>query len=240
MDWKEITETSAPHSPAPALAMVGAAAGASMRDRGGSVHGSKWGVAIPAALATVASFALMNHLITVEFEMPAPKEEWILEPITPQLAETISEPNRRDRPKPLPAADMPPPPPELSSSKSDIDLPAPIIQGKAPTEVDLGSLDTVFVEPVVINERDAQPVSPPTPVYPTRAAQQGIEGSCEVRFDVSVRGEPFNVQAVCTDTVFARSAEQAVSRVRFAPKIVRGQAAERRNVVYPIQYNLDG
>ncbi|MCI4645428.1 MAG: energy transducer TonB, partial [Hyphomonadaceae bacterium] len=71
-------------------------------------------------------------------------------------------------------------------------------------------------------------------------AERGIEGSCEVRFDVNARGEPFNVEAVCTDSVFRREAERAVSRVRFAPKIVRGQALERRNVVYPIEFGLDG
>ena len=35
-----------------------------------------------------------------------------------------------------------------------------------------------------------------------------------------------------------REAERAVSRVEFAPKIIRGQAAERRNVVYPLEFTL--
>ena len=71
------------------------------------------------------------------------------------------------------------------------------------------------------------------------AAERGIEGSCDVRFDVDTRGKPYNVEADCTDRVFKREAERAVSRVEFAPKIIRGQAAERRNVVYPLQFTLE-
>ncbi|HAW53392.1 MAG TPA: energy transducer TonB, partial [Hyphomonas sp.] len=44
--------------------------------------------------------------------------------------------------------------------------------------------------------------------------------------------------ATCTDSVFKREAERAVSKVEFAPKIIRGKAAERRNVVYPLEFKL--
>ena len=57
---------------------------------------------------------------------------------------------------------------------------------------------------------------------------------------MDTRGRPYNVEASCTDSVFKREAERAVSRVEFAPKIVRGQPAERRNVVYPLEFQLDG
>ncbi|MBR9834458.1 MAG: TonB family protein, partial [Alphaproteobacteria bacterium] len=93
-------------------------------------------------------------------------------------------------------------------------------------------------DPVAISDRDAQPIRPPLPTYPTRAAERGVEGSCDVRFDVDTRGRPYNVQATCTDNVFKREAERAVSRVEFAPKIVRGAAAERKNVVYPLEFKL--
>jgi protein TonB len=38
--------------------------------------------------------------------------------------------------------------------------------------------------------------------------------------------------------VFKSEAERAVSKVEFAPKIVRGKAVERRNVVYPLEFNI--
>jgi protein TonB len=59
-----------------------------------------------------------------------------------------------------------------------------------------------------------------------------------VRFDVDTRGRPYNVQATCTDNIFKSEAERSVSRVEFAPTIVRGQAVERRNVVYPLEFKL--
>jgi protein TonB len=59
-----------------------------------------------------------------------------------------------------------------------------------------------------------------------------------VRFDVDTRGKPYNVSATCTDSIFKAEAERAVGRVEFAPKIVRGKAVERRNVVYPLEFNI--
>ena len=93
-------------------------------------------------------------------------------------------------------------------------------------------------DPVAISDRDAQPIRPPAPSYPQRAAERGTEGSCDVRFDVDTRGRPYNISATCTDSVFKREAERAVSKVEFAPKIIRGKAAERRNVVYPLEFKL--
>ena len=60
-----------------------------------------------------------------------------------------------------------------------------------------------------------------------------------MRFDVDTRGKPYNVQATCTDSVFKSEAERSVGRVEFAPKIVRGKPVERRNVVYPLEFNIE-
>ena len=87
-------------------------------------------------------------------------------------------------------------------------------------------------------DRDVDPISPPVPSYPARAAARGIEGSCDVFLDVDPTGKPINIKAVCTDTVFKRSAERALSRVRFEPKIVAGKAVQREGVMYPMSYRL--
>lgn len=196
--------------------------------------------AVVAALIVYGLFQFMNMLISAEFEEPEQTEQRVLEAITPSEETQEVRRTTRSRPQRLASADEPPPPPKLSASKADIDLPTPNIQGSAPTALDFGRVNSIAIDPVAISDRDAQPISPPVPQYPQRAAERGIEGSCEVRFDVNARGEPFNVEATCTDSVFKREAERAVSRVRFAPKIVRGQALERRNVVYPIEFGLDG
>ncbi len=196
-------------------------------------------IGIPiAVIVTYLLFTGMRVLISAPFEEPEAGEDRVIERITPQ--DENQEVNRRARSKPrkLNSADKPPPPPKLSTSKADIDLPTPDIRGQAPTELKFDRLASLAIDPVAISDRDAQPIRPPVPTYPSRAAERGTEGSCDVRFDVDTRGRPYNVEANCTDSVFKREAERAVSKVEFAPKIIRGQAAERRNVVYPLEFKL--
>lgn len=204
---------------------------------GSLVH---WSVAFPAAGITFVLCLFMGRLIQVEFVEPPEKERIVLAVITP--SKVINEPFRTPRilPDRMEDALPPPPPPKLGTEKTDIDLPAPIIQGEAPKEVELGRMGDFVGRPIVIDERDARPISPPVAQYPDRMAQRGIEGRCDVHFNVNVRGEPIDIEATCSDAGFARAAEQAVSKVRFAPKIVRGQTVERENVVYPIEFRLDG
>ena len=198
-------------------------------------------IGIPlAAIVVFALFTFMYKMINQDYEQPENAEQRVLERITPADDNQEVRTRARNKPQRLDSADKPPPPPKMSASRSDIDLPTPSIQGAAPTELNVDRLDSLAIDPVAISDRDAQPIRPPVPTYPQRAAERGIEGTCDVRFDVDTRGRPYNVQANCSDSVFKREAERAVQRVEFAPKIVRGQPAERRNVVYPLQFQLDG
>ncbi|MEL6245843.1 MAG: TonB family protein [Pseudomonadota bacterium] len=196
-------------------------------------------VGIPvAALVTYLLYVFMMTAITRDEIQLNEKTQRVLEAITPQQDAQEVRTRSRAKPKRLDNADKPPPPPKLSTAKSDIDLPTPNIQGSAPTELKFERMQSLAIDPVAISDRDAQPIRPPQPSYPSRAAERGIEGSCDVRFDVDTRGRPYNISATCTDSVFKREAERSVSKVEFAPKIIRGQAAERKNVVYPLVFNL--
>lgn len=196
---------------------------------------------IPAAAAIVyALFIGMGLLIAQDFIPNEDDETRTIERITPEQANEEVRSRSRSKPRRLQTADKPPPPPKLSARKSDIDLPTPDIQGAAPTEIRVDRVQSLDINPVAISDRDAQPIRPPIPTYPNRAAERGIEGDCQVRFNVDVRGRPYDVVADCSDRIFKREAERAVSRVEFAPKIVAGEARERRNVVYPLVFNLDG
>lgn len=196
-------------------------------------------VGIPvAALVTWLLYVFMMTAITPNEIVLNEEEQRTLETITPQQDSTEVRLRQRSKANKLDAANKPPPPPKLSSAKSQIDLPTPSIQGAAPTELNFDRVQSLAIDPVAISDRDAQPIRPPAPSYPQRAAERGVEGSCDVRFDVDTRGRPYNVSATCTDNIFKREAERAVNRVEFAPKIIRGQAAERRNVVYPLEFTL--
>lgn len=193
-----------------------------------------------AAIIAIGLYFFMMFAIGGEFKEPDQQESRVLEAITPERDTQEAQMRARSKPKRLDQAAKPPPPPKLSASKSDIDLPTPSIQGAAPTELKFERLDSLAIDPVAISDRDAQPIRPPAPSYPQRAAERGIEGKCDVRFDVDTRGKPYNIAATCSDSIFKREAERAVSKVEFAPKIIRGQAAERKNVVYPLVFQLGG
>lgn len=194
--------------------------------------------AILAAVVVVALFFLMAWLIVPKPIELGENEFRTLERITPQEETQEIRRTQRKQVKRIKTADKPPPPPKLSAAKSNVNLPTPQIQGAAPSELKIGNVSNFAMDAVAVSDRDAQPIRPPIPVYPTRAAERGIEGECEVRFDVDTRGKPYNIQATCDESVFKREAERAVSKVEFAPKIVRGKPAERRNVVYPIAFTL--
>ena len=183
-------------------------------------------------------FIIMSQLISVKEVNLDKSQQRVLTTITPQKQDSEVRTRQRSKPKRIDSAQKPPPPPKVSATKSNINLPVPKIEGAAPTELNLGRMQSLAIDPVAISDRDAQPIRPPTPSYPQRAAERGIEGSCEVRFNVDTRGRPYDISATCTDSVFVREAERAVSKVEFAPKIVRGKAAERRNVVYPLEFKL--
>jgi protein TonB len=183
-------------------------------------------------------FILMNQLISVKEVNLESGPQRVLTAITPQKQDSEVRTRQRSKPKRIDSAQKPPPPPKVSATKSNINLPTPKIEGAAPTDLNLGRMQSLAIDPVAISDRDAQPIRPPMPTYPQRAAERGTEGSCEVRFNVDTRGRPYDIVATCTDSVFTREAERAVSKVEFAPKIIRGKAAERKNVVYPLEFKL--
>lgn len=196
-------------------------------------------IGAPAAIVVVFGLFTFMYKAIGDFKPPEDGDEPpVLERITPQQQDSEVKARQRAKPKKLSSADKPPPPPKLQTTKSDIDLPTPQIKGAAPTQLDVGRVSSLSIDPVAISDRDAQPIRPPVPTYPDRAAQRGTEGSCDVKFDVDTRGKPKNVVATCTASVFKRAAERAVEKVEFAPKIVRGKPAERRNVVYPLEFRL--
>ncbi|MFN3910751.1 energy transducer TonB [Hyphomonas sp.] len=194
--------------------------------------------ALIAAPIAILIFLAMNLLISVDEISLDAKESRVLMAITPQSNDSDVRTRQRAKPQRIDSSAKPPPPPKQSATKSSINLPTPKIDGAVPTGLDLGKMKSLAIDPVAVSDRDAQPIRPPAPSYPQRAQERGLSGTCDVRFDVDTRGKPYNVSATCSDSVFKTEAERAVSKVEFAPKIVRGKAVERRNVVYPLEFNI--
>lgn len=196
-------------------------------------------IGVPLAMVvTYGLYAFMLTAITKDEINLGERSHRVLAAITPREAEEEVRTKSRELPDEINTDDKPPPPPKLQPTKSDIDLPEANI-GRVPTNIDkLDRSSIMDIDMAAISDRDAQPIRPPVPIYPRRAAERGLEGTCDVRFHVSKEGEPYMIDAECTNKIFKREAERAVQKVRFAPKIIRGVTYERRNVVYPIEFNL--
>ncbi|MFN3211569.1 MAG: energy transducer TonB [Henriciella sp.] len=196
-------------------------------------------VVIPAGAMTLALFATMQQLVAVEdFEPPAQTFYTVEALMEQEIDEPLDKPREKVvRETPIKA---PPPPPKLVNSVNNPKVPFSDYSGTAPA--DYGQADFRKLKPqrtTAISVRNLQPLTPPIPAYPSAAASRGLEGTCEVFFSVSIRGDPFNVDATCTDRVFRNAAIKAVKRVKFAPKIRDGLPVTVNGVVYPLEFRME-
>ena len=182
-------------------------------------------------------FLLMNSLIQVKEITLVPAASRVLDAITPQRPDPDAPMTKRTKPTPLESATQPPPPPRASATQTDIFLPTPVVPGAVPTGLST-HVQMPTIKPVVVSSRGYQVVRPPLPVYPRRAAERGISGTCNVAFSIDPRGKPFRVSAVCSDPVFVSEAESSVSKAEFAPQLADGQFVTVTGLEYPLEFKL--
>ncbi|MEO0449911.1 MAG: energy transducer TonB [Pseudomonadota bacterium] len=195
-------------------------------------------IALPAAVITLGLFGAMRSLIVVDdFEPPAQ----VIYDVTPFIEATHDPEPQLLSLKPIRPAEIDPPPrlPPQSEVVKDMITPIGDYIGAAPA--DYGKRDFKDMMPKMVGhipEREILPITPPVPIYPSQAIRRGIEGACEVHLSVSPRGEPFEVDANCTDQVFERAARNAILKVKFAPQIRNGSPVTVRGVVYPLEFRM--
>lgn len=174
---------------------------------------------------TAALGLIMAGLIRVDFA-PATKTETTSFEISPVI-EDIKVIKARTELKPYKAVEIPPAVPRLATELSE-NVNVPLIT-TTKTELDWTPpvMDkTAFVIHAV--DTDEQPLLRPAPIMPRRANRSG---HCIMAFDVTAEGAPFNIQAAqCSDMLFARASEKAVTTWRYRPKVMDGQAVMRRGM----------
>lgn len=89
-------------------------------------------------------------------------------------------------------------------------------------------------------DADARPVRPPMPSYPQGAARMMLQGYCEVQFSVDTRGRTSNIRPRCSHPEFCASATAAMEEVRFMPARREGRIVPRDNIVYPLEFRIQG
>lgn len=195
-------------------------------------------VTLPAGIVTFGLFTAMQNIVAVD-AVEAP--EMTVYDVKPYMAAEIDEPvdpirspvTRRDPVSP------PPIPPKLINSVNNPKLPIGSYVGTTPADYGAADLDSVMpVRATSIIDRGIQPITPPIPEYPRDAAARSIEGFCDVHLSVSIKGEPFNVEAKCSDRLFIKAAERSVKKVKFAPQIRDGLPVTVTGVVYPLEFRL--
>ena len=78
------------------------------------------------------------------------------------------------------------------------------------------------------------------PTYPQRAMERGVEGWVVLRFDVDMYGTVTNavIEEEQPAGYFSRSALKAISKFRFKPRMVNGQAYDSVGERYKLSYTL--
>ena len=195
-------------------------------------------VAVPAAIVTLSLFAAMRALITVETFEPPAQTAYVLTPYMEVIDKPEPDPVTR---KPKRPAEIDPPPnvPVQTRIRTKVSTPVGDYTGAAPTEYGKRRFQDLLPKVVGhIPERTILPITPPVPIYPSKALERGLEGDCDVYFSVSPRGEPFEAEPRCSDRVFERAARNAILKVKFAPQIRNGSPVTVRGVVYPLEFRL--
>ena len=190
-----------------------------------------------AGIITFALFMLMRALIWVD---EAPLEERP-EELRLSINEEVEQIEARQRDTTIDDVDRvdpPPPPPQIErqSAEQPTEGLATVI-GSIP-EFDAPQLNSGNIN-FSVSDRDAQPLVRIEPQYPPRAAERGIEGRCQVTFDVTPEGSPTNIRILtCESSLFERAAIRAVERWRYNPKVENGVAVARTGVVTEFIFEL--
>ncbi|MDR0747646.1 MAG: energy transducer TonB [Helicobacteraceae bacterium] len=125
-----------------------------------------------------------------------------------------------------------PPPKQIPPEPMELDVGAIDEQNLRPFEIDTSALSLTGA-PVLtsglVAERGLIPISGLSPQYPRAAKMRGIEGEVELEFIIDESGKVRDVKVIAATNgdYFVDVAIRAVTRWRFAPKIVNGKAARQ-------------
>jgi len=195
-------------------------------------------IGIPIAIVvTFSLFMLMRSLIFV----PPQDQDDVRDDYRFDINPQVEEVNARSRDTSIDdvqQVDPPPPPPQVERQAADLPSESlSTIVGSIPdfAAPELNSGNVSFN----VSDRNAQPLVRIPPQYPPRALERGIEGYCDMRFNVSPDGTPINVEAVnCTSSMLSRASIRAVERWRYSPRVVDGVAQSLIGVETRIDFQL--
>lgn len=80
-----------------------------------------------------------------------------------------------------------------------------------------------------------------SPVYPPRALERGIEGTCVVEYTVSTEGTTNNIRAIDCQPVgiFDEASIAAASQFKYFPRMVNGQTVDVTGVMNRFRFIVE-
>jgi periplasmic protein TonB len=196
----------------------------------------RWLISVGMAAAiTLSLFYFMQALIKTGATLEQnPNIVRIVDATMPEIVmEVIRE---VERPQPMQDLEPPPTPPDRNIN---MDNTASLNISREGVNIDLG-LDIGGVS-LGVSDGEMLPLVNIQPTYPTRAAQRGIEGWCQVSFTVTDTGGVRDVVVVDAEPrgMFDQASIRAAERFRFQPRVVNGVAVEVPNVQYVFRFRLE-
>jgi len=184
-----------------------------------------------AVMVTTGLGLIMVGLIKVTFIAPQERPETLNFSINAVIVEP---PPIEIKPPILEHVTPPPPAPKLRTEPTDsvvVDqpyfddlipkIPPPVIKITAAT----ARLD-----------QTPTPIVRIAPAMPLRAERSG---SCEVQFDISAKGTPYNIQTLyCSQSLFARPSIKSVQGWKYRPEVRNGRAVSHKGIRTNIIFEL--
>jgi periplasmic protein TonB len=189
------------------------------------------------AVVTIILFYFMQALIASGGEIE--QNVNVIRIVDATMPEIVMEVVREvERPEEIQQLDTPPP--EVPDRNIDMDGGANDLNiTREVANIDIG-LD-IGGASLGVSDGEMLPLVNIQPTYPTRAAQRGIEGWCQVAFTVTETGGVKDIRVVDADPpgMFDQASMRAAERFRFQPRVVNGQPVEVPNVQYVFRFQLE-
>lgn len=193
---------------------------------------------------TLMLFLLMHFLISGQQEFDATRLGGSLLEFIRVDEEEVTQLKEREPPEEPTPPEQPPRLPQLQPTDQSKPPPVPLDVEMPRLSIPAGLDDGPFIgawSPAdATSEGDVIPVVRIDPQWPREALLEGIEGWVEVEFTVLPDGSVTDARVLDSSPrrVFDRSALRAISRWKFRPRIVDGEAVSRR-ATQRIDFELD-
>jgi protein TonB len=136
---------------------------------------------------------------------------------------------RKDRRPPRPELNKAPDIPQMNQNQADAGNQLAVSQMPMNADVDISAGGIGFG----VGEGDYLPIVKVAPIFPQRALDRGIFGSCLVRYTVTTTGAVKDVEVIedqCDSPLFYRPSVEAALRFKYKPRVIDGVPVEVHGV----------